>query len=154
MILVIYISRYNDGNVNMLTINEARKTSEHKDMTLMDFKRNITHEFVHICQQELEVEKLPKNINDIWFWEMLATNLGNYESFEIIKFNITYDELLDFNNLKNNYSIVYTIGRYMLEKYTREEIIEFVKYPTKLVIVAPIILNEAIEWVNNNTKSI
>lgn len=42
-----------DGNINLLEISEARKSNEHKDMTLEEFIKGILHEFVHSCQQEL-----------------------------------------------------------------------------------------------------
>ena len=69
----------NDGNINLLSLEEAHKTKEHKDMTLDELKSTILHEFVHICQQEKELEHLDSDI--VWFWEALATNLGNPEAF-------------------------------------------------------------------------
>lgn len=119
-----------DGNINMLEIEECHKTEDHDDMTLKEFKENIVHEFVHICQQEKEVEPMDEDIS--WFWEALATNLGNpYD--EVISFDITSDELNNFNDLDNNYEIAYTIGKYMLDNYDKEKILEYVMYPKKLV---------------------
>lgn len=36
-----------DGNINLLSIEECRKTREHSDITLEEFLENIIHEFVH-----------------------------------------------------------------------------------------------------------
>ena len=66
-----------DGNINLLSIEEAHKTKEHQNMTVNDLKLIILHEFVHICQKNCQVEKYNKTIS--WFWESLATNLGNLE---------------------------------------------------------------------------
>ena len=42
-----------DGNINLLSIEECRKTKAHSDITLEEFLENIIHEFVHACQQEI-----------------------------------------------------------------------------------------------------
>ena len=52
----------NDGNINLLSIEEARKTHEHANMTLNEFKSTIVHEFVHICQQDSEIEHIDNDI--------------------------------------------------------------------------------------------
>lgn len=62
-----------DGNINILSIEECRKTKSHQDMTLEEMLEVITHEFVHTCQQEIN----PNAENVEWFWEALATNLAN-----------------------------------------------------------------------------
>ena len=36
-----------DGNINLLSIEEYRKTREHSDITLEEFLENIIHECVH-----------------------------------------------------------------------------------------------------------
>lgn len=137
----------NDGNINLLSIEEAHKTKTHVNMTIEKLKRNIMHEFVHICQQESEIEPIDDEI--VWFWEALATNLGNPQNFSKVEINTSNDEINDFNNLPNNYSIAFTIGNYMLENYSHEEILEFVKYPKILLTKSEEILNAAREWSNN-----
>lgn len=142
----------NDGNINLLSLDEAHKTKEHKDMTLDELKSTILHEFVHICQQECELEHLDNDI--VWFWEALATNLGNPELFSKITIKANNDEIDDFNSLSLNYPIAFTIGNYMLENYDHDDILEYVKYPSKLLVNSEKILNAAREWSNQNNKTI
>ena len=142
----------NDGNINLLSLDEAHKTKEHKDMTLDELKSTILHEFVHICQQESELEHLDNDI--VWFWEALATNLGNPEAFSKITIKANNDEIDDFNSLSLNYPIAFTIGNYMLENYDHDDILEYVKYPSKLLVNSEKILNAAREWSNQNNKTI
>ena len=142
----------NDGNINLLSLDEAHKTKEHKDMTLDELKSTILHEFVHICQQESELEHLDNDI--VWFWEALATNLGNPEAFSKVTIKATNEEIDDFNSLPQNYPIAFTIGNYILENYGHEAILEYIKYPSKLLSDSEKILNDAREWSNQNNKTI
>ena len=137
----------NDGNINLLSIKEAHKTKEHADMTIDDLKRTILHEFVHICQQDAEIEHLD---DVIWFWEALATNLGNPDRFKRITIKASNEEINDFITLRFNYLIAYTIGNYLLDNYDHSRILEYVRYPSKLLNDSNRILNEAREWSINN----
>ncbi|MBR3661219.1 MAG: hypothetical protein IKN63_04920 [Bacilli bacterium] len=134
----------NDGNINLLSLEEAHKTKEHEDMTLDELKSTILHEFVHICQQESELEHIDNDI--IWFWEALATNLGNPEAFSKVVIKATNEEINNFNSLSQNYPIAFTIGNYMLNNYNHDDILEYVKYPSKLLKDSEKILNSAREW--------
>lgn len=135
-----------DNNINVLSLNMVRKTDTYNDMTLDEYKQNIVHEFVHICQNSLEEE----NVNDrnAWFCEALATNLGNPEQFgKLIYIMITRDELENFNSIEDNrYEIAYTIGRYLLENYSDEEILEFVRHPSKLDSIIVGIIRGCQDW--------
>ena len=135
-----------DGNINLLSIEEAHKTKEHQNMTVNDLKLIILHEFVHICQKNCQVEKYNKTIS--WFWESLATNLGNPEKFSRITIEATNEEINNFNTLPNNYLIAFTIGNYLLENYSHEDILNYVKYPSKLLADSEKILNAARKWSN------
>lgn len=131
-----------DGNINMLSIEECRKTKVHQDMNLEEMLRVITHEFVHACQQEIN----PDSENVEWFWEALATNLGN--PFDCVaSMQCEEDELI--HNLKAvpfSYEICFTIGKFMLESYSHEQIMDYVKNPDKLRIDAKTIFKEEKEW--------
>lgn len=140
----------NDGNINILSLEEAHKTKEHKDMSLDELKGTILHEFVHICQQEIEKEHLDQDI--VWFWEALATNIGNPEAFSRVIIKATDEEITDFNSMNQNYPIAFTIGNYLLENYSHEEILNYVKYPSSLIIDSKKILNQARDW--SNVKSL
>lgn len=137
----------NDGNINLLSLEAAHKTKEHSTMTIDELKKIISHEFVHICQQDSEIEHIDSDI--VWFWEALATNLGNPEDFHKIEITVGDDEIQEFNSLVNNYPIAYTIGSYMLENYSHEQILEYVRYPKKLQLDSRKILEEA---KNNSLK--
>lgn len=134
----------NDGNINILSLEQAHLTLEHSNMTIEDLKSIIVHEFVHVCHQDCEIMPLENDI--VWFWEALATNLGNPEDFQEIVIDVSFDCLEDFNNLKNNYQIAYTIGRYMLENYSYEMILEYIKYPQILFDNSNSIIIAAKEW--------
>lgn len=136
----------NDGNINLLSIEEAHKTKEHANMTLEELKSTILHEFVHICQQEKETEKENIGYDIVWFWEALATNLGNPEEFSRVEIKATNEEINNFNSLNQNYPIAFTIGNYIFENYSHKDILEYVKYPSKLLSDADIILYNAREW--------
>ncbi len=147
-----YVSKYYDwmiadtydGNINMLAIEECRKTKSHSDITMEEFSRNIVHEFVHFCQQQIN----PDSENVEWFWEALATNLGN--PFDHVT-SIQYDKsalMYNFDSLSFNYEIAYTIGRYLLKNYSHKQILEYVKSPLKLKSDTDNIINEAKKWFN------
>ena len=60
---------------------------------------------------------------------------------------ITKEELENFNSIENNrYETAYTIGRYLLENFSPEEILEFVKYPSKLDRIIVSIIRGTQDW--------
>ena len=89
-----------DGNINLLSLEEAHKTHEHANMTLDELKSTILHEFVHICQKNCQVEKYNKTVS--WFWEALATNLGNLEKFSRITIFPLKRKMEDFITLEKS----------------------------------------------------
>ena len=136
-----------DGNINLLSIEECRKTKAHSDITLEEFLENIIHEFVHSCQQEIN----PDSKNVEWFWEALATNLGNpFNNTIDLQFN--EEQLInDFNSVPNNYEIAFTIGKYLLKNYSHKEIMQYIKEPEILRQDAKKIFNE-VKLQNNNSN--
>ena len=133
----------NDGNINMLSLEAAHKTKEHKNMTLDFLKSVITHEFVHICHIDSEIDN---SVENVWFMEALATNLGNPEYRNEITFDESDKEILDFHNLTDKYDIAYTIGKYMLNNYSHEKILEYIRYPKKVLNDSSIIFDEVREY--------
>ena len=111
-------------------------------MTLEEMLRVITHEFVHACQQEIN----PDAENVEWFWEALATNLGN--PFDCVaSMQCEEDDLIyHLNDVPFSYEICFTIGKFMLESYSHEQIMDYVKNPDKLMIDAKTIFKEEKEW--------
>lgn len=118
-----------DGNINLLEISEARKSKEHEDMEIDEFVKCILHEFVHSCQQELN-----SNSNGTsWYWEALATNLSKQDYSSVSLEDCDFEKLKsDFNGTKNGYNFAYTLGKYMLENYSKEKLLEYVKNPNLL----------------------
>lgn len=131
-----------DGNINMLSIEECRKTKAHQDMTLEEMLEVITHEFVHTCQQEIN----PDAFNVEWFWEALATNLAN--PFDhVASMQCEDDELIyHLNAVPYSYEICFTIGKFMLESYSHKTIMDYVRNPDKLRKDAKTIFKKEREW--------
>ena len=118
-----------DGNINLLEISEAKKTKEHLDMDMDEFTKCILHEFVHSCQQEWNFNSNGTS----WFWEALATNLSGQDYSIVSLDNCDFEKLKsDFNGTKNGYSYSYTLGKYMLENYSNDELLEYIKNPDSL----------------------
>lgn len=118
-----------DGNINLLEMSEARKSKEHEDMDMEEFIKCILHEFVHSCQQEWNENS--KGVS--WYWEALATNLSNQDYSPVSLGDCDFEKLKsDFNGTENGYSYSYTLGKYMLENYSKEKLLEYVKNPDLL----------------------
>ena len=140
-----------DGNINMLSIEECHKTKSHEFTDVKHFKTTIAHEFVHICHQELQQSK--EDMGDAWFWEALATNLGNPEQFNLSTFNTTSEELINkFNDISYGYGIAYTIGKHMLSTYDQETILNYVKNPKLLIQDTPRLIEETKEYIKTIKK--
>ena len=135
-----------DGNINVLDYEECKKTNAHKNMTIEEYQKNIIHELVHATQQEIN----PNSEGVEWFWEALATNLANpYD--HVVQIIYSKDELMyHFNDLKFNYETAYTLGKFMLESYPHEKILEMVKNPSILIADTNRILTEGRDWFNQN----
>lgn len=137
-----------DGNINMMNIEDVKTIKNREKFSLNDFLESICHEFVHICQKETNGSKAPT-----WVKEMLATNLGNPSNNKNVYINTTITELnSNFDNIKNNYSTVYTIGKYLLKKYGEDYIYNIVNSEEKIKNELPILFEEAKDFVN--TKDI
>lgn len=138
-----------DGNINLLEISESRKSDAHKDLTIEEFIKCILHEFVHATQQEIN----PNSDGTAWFWEALATNLSGQDYNEVDLSNCNFQSLQeDFNNTNNAYSYAYTLGRFLLDNFSQDEILEYVKNPSQLKDNAKEIFSSAINSQKKNNK--
>lgn len=139
----------NDGNINLLEISEARKSKEHKDMDVDRFIKCILHEFVHSCQQELNSNLEGTN----WYREALATNLSGQDYTPINLADCDFAKLKsDFYNIKRAYSYSYTLGKYMLENYSKDKLLEYAKNSALLKKDADDIFESAKQSQTNKTK--
>lgn len=117
-----------DRKINIMSIDACRKTNSHRIMSLEDYSKLIVHEFVHICQQEVNANSYGCE----WFWEALATNLsGQYmKPTDVL---CTKDELMfNYVNIPNAYAISYNLGQYMLQNLSHDLIYEYISNPTIL----------------------
>lgn len=138
-----------DGNINLLEISEARKSNEHKDMSLDEFTKCILHEFVHSCQQELN----SNSDGTGWYWEALATNLSGQNYTQISLSDCDFVKLQgDFNNTEKGYSYSFTLGKFMLENYSKDILLEYVKNPSLLKLDANHIFEQAKQAQIKNIK--
>lgn len=110
--------------ISILDIEDQKKYTTHKDSTLEETLKMILHEIVHACHDEVNANYY----KCIWFSEGLATNLSN-QNYSIVDLNNCDFKLLksDFRNYgKGNYSFAYTIVKYVLDSFSREEILKLV----------------------------
>lgn len=130
-----------DGNINLLSLERCREAEGHGDMADSEYEKLILHEFVHICQQQLN----PDAGGVIWFWEALAMNLSGQTANDIA-ISCTASELSEnYIALKDSYAISYKLGKFMLSHYSRDRILEFVRSPQRLMAETEKIISEAMK---------
>ena len=128
-----------DGNINLLSLERCRETEGHGDIDEGEYEKLILHEFVHICQQQIN----PDASGVIWFWEALAMNLSG-QTAEDIEINCTVRELSEnYIALPCSYALSFKLGKYMLSNYSHDRIMEFVRFPERLMAETEEILRRA-----------
>lgn len=135
------IANTEDGNINMQSLDLVMIQDDYKNYTEEAFCYNACHEFTHLCQQQIGSE------NPGWFWEVLATNLGNPECQHEITGRFTLEDLDDFDNM-DGYGAAYKIGKYLFNNYSNAQILEMVNSNEKLMEKMPII----IDTINHSKK--
>lgn len=73
------------------------------------------------------------SVNDGWFWEVLATNLGNPECQSEVKINCSFRDVKYCFDKIDGYSVCYTIGKYLFSNYSDYFILELVLDNDKLL---------------------
>ncbi len=121
------IQHSNDGNINILPTRIAKMTSKHENITNEKIASIACHEFVHICQSRVVAKEAD---GCFWFWEGLATNLGNPEDF--YKLIPELDQIKDIDSLERitnngNYNYAYLVVQYMLKNISHKQILKYVK---------------------------
>ena len=117
-----------DGRINVLSLEACRRSSSHARMDREEYARLIVHEFVHICQQQVE----PNCYGCIWFWEALATNLAD-QATAPVEIRCSREELMfHYQELSEPYAISYQLGKYMLEHLPYEQIYNYIRKPAAL----------------------
>lgn len=135
------IANTEDGNINMQSLDLVRQLDDYASYTEEEFCYNVAHEFTHICQQKT-------NSNSPgWFWEVLATNLGNPEcQHETNEFFTINDLNENFDNI-DGYGITFKIGQYLFKNYENDFILQLTQDNSKLEAV----MNEVINKLNSPT---
>lgn len=117
-----------DGRIHVLSLEACRRSPSHAHMDREEYARLIVHEFVHICQQQVE----PNCYGCIWFWEALATNLAG-QAMGPVEIGCSKEELMfHYQELPNAYAISYGLGKYMLEHMPHEQIYNYIRRPADL----------------------
>lgn len=120
------IANTEDGNINMQSLDLVRKLDDYVDYTEEEFCYNAAHEFTHICQQAIGSN------SPGWFWEVLATNLGNPECQHKTTESFTLKDLNENFDRIDGYGIVYKIGQYLFENYDDDFILQLAHDNSKL----------------------
>lgn len=115
------IANTEDGNINMQSLDLVKKQDDYKNYTVLEFCFNACHEFTHLCQQYLNSE------NPGWFWEVIATNIGNPEVQHECNDSFTLKDLNERFDKIDGYGIAYSFGKYIFENYARNTILSWIK---------------------------
>lgn len=137
------IANTEDGNINMQSLDLVKKQEDFKYYTEQIFCYNACHEFTHLCQQYLNSE------NPGWFWELIATNIGNPEVQHECDDNFTLKDLNEKFDDIDGYGIVYKFGKYIFENYDRETILSWIKDNEKFMNEIQNIIDK---YINIKTK--
>ena len=105
------IANTEDGNINMQSLDLIRLNNDFSDYTEKEFLFNACHEFTHLCQQQVGSN------NPGWFWEVIATALGNPECQHETNNSFTIQDLDERFDEIDGYGAVYKIGKYLFENY-------------------------------------
>ena len=117
-----------DGRIHILSLEACRSRSSHAGMDEEEYTRLIVHEFVHICQQQVE----PNCYGCIWFWEALATNLAGQEHAPVEILCNREELMFHYQELPNAYAVSYLLGKYMLEHMSPQQIYDYIRRPAQL----------------------
>ena len=127
----------------LMSYKERVKCRGHEKDTLDSLFKVIVHEFVHTCQFEYNhhTESLT------WFLEALATNLSCQYDGLSLGLNATLDDII---NGQVSYSNYYTMGKYLLESYPKEYILELAKNKDLLLKDTKKIYEETLEYIKKD----
>ena len=130
------IANTEDGNINMQSLDLVKNIPGYETYTEEQFCYNACHEFTHLCQQQLS-SKSPG-----WFWEVLATVLGNPECQHTTDKPFTLNELNEKFDDIDGYGAVYKIGTYLFTNYDPSFILSLVYDNDKLYKTIENIINK------------
>lgn len=117
---ILEILKQDNSLVDYVLIDEYIINNLSND-EILDLCYNACHEFTHLCQQYLNSK------NPGWFWELIATNIGNPEVQQECNDSFTLKDLNERFDDIDGYSIVYKFGKYIFENYDRKTILSWIK---------------------------
>lgn len=115
------IANTEDGNINMQSFDLVKQQDDFKYYTDQIFCYNACHEFTHLCQRYLNSE------NPGWFWEVIATNIGNPEVQHECNDSFTLKDLNEKFDKIDGYGVAYSFGKFIFENYDRNTILSWIK---------------------------
>ena len=133
------IANTEDRNINMQSLELVRSKEDYKDYTQEEFLYNACHEYTHLCQQKVGSK------NTGWFWEVLATVLGNPECQHETEETFTIKDLDENFDKIDGYGAVFKIGKYLFDNYDRNFILSLVHDNDKMYET----VNEIITKINS-----
>lgn len=133
----------NECRIDVLCLDERKKCKGHENDTVDRLIKVILHEFVHICHFTYS----GNSSSMIWLLEALATNLSN--QYDYLCINCSLEDIL---NGKAKYINYYSMGKYLLDNYDKDYILELAKNKKLLEDNTPNIYNCTVKYVCNSKK--
>ncbi len=131
----------NNGKVEVLSIEEYKKTKGHEKMSNINLAHLILHEFVHACHNSIV-----KEMSYIWLNEGLATTLSHQCDNHIMKFDATFEDVKGGAKAYYNY---HTMFSYVLDNYGRDYILELIHNRTLMENETPRLYDEVKAYVDS-----
>lgn len=130
------IANTEDGNINMQSLDLVKQIEGYETYTEEEFCYNACHEFTHLCQKQLPSE------SPDWFWEVLATVLGNPECQHTTNEPFTLKDLNENFDKIDGYGAAYKIGTYLFSNYDPSFILSLVHDNDKLYSIIEEVINK------------
>lgn len=130
------IANTEDGNINMQSLDLVLLQDDYMNYSEEEFSFNACHEFTHLCQQ-----KVGSN-NPGWFWEVLATVLGNPECQHETDDQFTIQDLDENFDKIDGYGAVFKIGKYLFSNYDSDFILSLVNDNKKMYEVVDEVISK------------
>lgn len=130
------IANTEDGNINMQSLYLVHQIDDFKNYTEEEFLLNACHEFTHLCQQQTT------STSPGWFWEVLATTLGNPECQHETTIPFTIQDLEERFDEIDGYGATYKIGKCLFQKYDEEYIESLIHDNEKMYKIIEVIITD------------
>ena len=128
---------YDNPRIDALSYKVINEVEGHKNDTIDFYIKGILHEFVHVCHAKL----IGGYDSLTWYKEALATLLSHQYYDKEVYLDASLDELLNGNTDYHNY---YVMGKYLMENYDKEYMLELAKNKNLLNDESSKIYEEAI----------